>query len=705
MENCSDTISGTHFLIEDLFIADTCEFVLMPGAQIIGEDKKITVEGRLQAIGNELDSIGIHVGSLISRTDKESFKLHYCELTTSEILEAGFSETLGAPNLSSILSPFISDTLDWHNILDTLSTEAIYQNESPLVGEYLENFDDNAAQGWTTYRRFYGSPSSQLGQGNVNASSGVLNHTTHIVCSGSSGWYAVVSPELELPNTGEMSRSVAFKYKAYKNSCSTFSGPILEYATNGDDHWSEGGWNVLVSLPISNSYSNDWSEVEINLEQLLQIETIRFRLRVNHSCPGTSCHDQYSYLYIDDFSFKTNYASSDSSSNSIENILYNVSSGGCEMKHCSVQGNLSFAGYGNQIVIDSCSILSNHLLNQVPFYALGEDLDVTLSNLEILGGRNGLCFGPSTDCSIQMVESVIRGCDGNGVIIQDGWSTEITNSLIAENTEIGLNVHNTEFFVAENNTIVDNGGGGLQVHGVPSAIVKNSILWGNEGPDFVQLFASASYVEYSYNDIMGMITSGIAGEATFNDLGGNINQNPLFLSNSEYHLSPLSPCIDAGDPTELDSYSPPAQGSQRSDIGWQGGEGLLPLGPFGCTDSMSCNYSPSVEINDFSCTYPSLEILDCNGDCLNDTNGNGVCDELEQPSLDYLDGFEAGYSMAQQECLSEASSSFCGPGTIWDEGFGLCLPISDCLGDLNDDGYRGTVDLLLVLSVYGTNCD
>lgn len=49
----------------------------------------------------------------------------------------------------------------------------------------------------------------------------------------------------------------------------------------------------------------------------------------------------------------------------------------------------------------------------------------------------------------------------------------------------------------------------------------------------------------------------------------------------------------------------------------------------GCTDSMACNYDMDVTEDDGSCTYPLTDYVDCNGDCLNDEDGDGLCDEEE----------------------------------------------------------------------------
>ena len=53
-------------------------------------------------------------------------------------------------------------------------------------------------------------------------------------------------------------------------------------------------------------------------------------------------------------------------------------------------------------------------------------------------------------------------------------------------------------------------------------------------------------------------------------------------------------------------------------------EGIIP----GCMDETACNYDPGATENDGSCEY-AQEFYDCNGDCLSDSDGDGVCDELE----------------------------------------------------------------------------
>lgn len=48
----------------------------------------------------------------------------------------------------------------------------------------------------------------------------------------------------------------------------------------------------------------------------------------------------------------------------------------------------------------------------------------------------------------------------------------------------------------------------------------------------------------------------------------------------------------------------------------------------GCTDPGACNYDASATLSG-TCTYPTQTYLDCNGDCLADADGDGICDPNE----------------------------------------------------------------------------
>ena len=49
-------------------------------------------------------------------------------------------------------------------------------------------------------------------------------------------------------------------------------------------------------------------------------------------------------------------------------------------------------------------------------------------------------------------------------------------------------------------------------------------------------------------------------------------------------------------------------------------------------DATACNYDADATLNaPGSCTFPLNQFYDCNGDCNNDADGDGICDEFEIP--------------------------------------------------------------------------
>ena len=109
----------------------------------------------------------------------------------------------------------------------------------------------------------------------------------------------------------------------------------------------------------------------------------------------------------------------------------------------------------------------------------------------------------------------------------------------------------------------------------------------------------------------------------------------------------------------------------------------------------------------YSCPQP-LQVnhpyLD--GTCVNDGDGDGICDEFEQPGC--TNPFATNFSeIATEEdgsCTYSGNFQFaCGPGTFWDEMTMLCLPIQSA--DLDLDGCVGTNDLLQFLSQFGACVD
>ena len=79
----------------------------------------------------------------------------------------------------------------------------------------------------------------------------------------------------------------------------------------------------------------------------------------------------------------------------------------------------------------------------------------------------------------------------------------------------------------------------------------------------------------------------------------------------------------------------------------------------GCTDVEACNYDPGATLDDGSCIYPDEVYLDCNGDCLNDYDGDGICDEID--NCFYV------YNPNQQDSDNDGEGDECDP----DDGIGI----------------------------------
>ncbi len=100
----------------------------------------------------------------------------------------------------------------------------------------------------------------------------------------------------------------------------------------------------------------------------------------------------------------------------------------------------------------------------------------------------------------------------------------------------------------------------------------------------------------------------------------------------------------------------------------------------GCTDSEACNYDISATDDNGSCQYPE-EYYNCNGNCLNDINNNGICDEEEQEDCSNLEIESIYQSNSTQFTIHVYNSSldnmFAYPGFILFNSFGDTLAIEN----------------------------
>jgi len=134
-----------------------------------------------------------------------------------------------------------------------------------------------------------------------------------------------------------------------------------------------------------------------------------------------------------------------------------------------------------------------------------------------------------TNCTITGNKATyVDGGHGGGICCYYESSPNITNCTISANTAYH--------------------GGGIYCEDYSSPIVKNSILWddtattsGNE--IYLNTYYNSSTITVTYSDVEGG-RSGIA----------NINVDPLFVGNGNYHLKAGSPCIDRGTSVGAPNY-------------------------------------------------------------------------------------------------------------------------------------------------------
>lgn len=204
--------------------------------------------------------------------------------------------------------------------------------------------------------------------------------------------------------------------------------------------------------------------------------------------------------------------------------------------HPLIQNNIirnNRAMYGGGIVSNhsTCTIMNNVIYNNAEFQAV----------------TGKPCYG------------------GGGVWINGaGESSKLINNTILYNSASGLTGPSA------------GRGGGVLLTAV-TVQIRNNIIWGNTqsiGAQLTNALGTGSYT-IAYNDIQG----GYTGPGT---LTSNIDTQPLF-DTTNYYLSNLSPCIDAGDTAVIyndreDTLNPgnalfPSRGTLRNDIGAYGGSG------------------------------------------------------------------------------------------------------------------------------------
>ena len=215
--------------------------------------------------------------------------------------------------------------------------------------------------------------------------------------------------------------------------------------------------------------------------------------------------------------------------------------------------NIDFIGKAITLRSESgaeVTVINGNQADSVVTFDSGETEEAVIDNFTIMNGNATYGGGiycrdfssPTiTNCTIRENIALSRG---GGIICFVFCEPTITNCTIignsAEQKGGGIHIEDsnptiTNCTISENISYWLGGGIFVSEYKPPDGsdpMITNCILWGNS-PDQINIWSGT--IQVTYSDVQG----GWPEE-------GNIDADPLFVGEGDYHIAALSPCIDAG---------------------------------------------------------------------------------------------------------------------------------------------------------------
>ena len=678
-EVCNETWSGTILLDAPIVIPANCQVTVLAGSSV-QSDFPLVVEGTFHAIGAEENPISITVGSLISRTTDENFVLE--NVAVQESIEF----VTNYPNISELpLELTLADAgnvgSNWFSNLPSLN--AFEFGDNTAIGEASQSFDNLSTNPWgggLYYPGDYYFNSTSLSIQSENGDNYLAQGSPNIGCTYAAGTWNDLRASFSSPNALEKVTSIDFDYRLYSGAYN--ESLIIDVKTTPGCTYDSGDWT---NLAVIQEFSG-WQHFSFDVRHLdITAGCIRLRAYEPNQSGGNSCDSFYNRGDLDNFEIRSNLGGNSYGVSVTDHLRFGVSAGGMSLTNVSWAGSLDFACDGCVIEIINSTVNPLPELNplvQSAIRVLGSGVNLKVQDTEILNFTSGKAIevigGGGNISTLELLRTDIHSCQV-GLQINSGWTCAMTNTKISECNGDAVLASNESAFSVKNCTIANNGGYGILKNSPGFLQVESSIFWGNNPSLLTQIACEEGSVSLAFSDVSGFESFGLEG-AGIAVQSGNFDQNPQWSSN--YSLSDTSPCIDAGPENEYDAFRPPGRGGAQADIGWMGGEYVTSLGPFGCTDSLACNYSEVAISDNNSCIFPA-DFYDCEGHCLIDTDADGICDQNESQGAD---------------------ESACGLGTVWDPEIQQCVALIECPADVTGDGTISINDLMFILAFFGLDC-
>jgi predicted outer membrane repeat protein len=194
------------------------------------------------------------------------------------------------------------------------------------------------------------------------------------------------------------------------------------------------------------------------------------------------------------------------------------------------------------------------------------------NNVALLGGGLYVKNASASDPSPALISCAIvnnRANRGGGVYLVSGASPSLYNCLITGNSasQFGGAIYCQKQCAPDiiHCTVSDNtsAGSGSGIYCTSCAdpyypVITNSIIWGNVATSGSEIYLNNSLLEIAFSAFdPGVENSNIQVLGTTSSVSeeGNIYEDPAFVGEGDYHLSPDSPCIDSGtDQIELPEF-------------------------------------------------------------------------------------------------------------------------------------------------------